>query len=83
MNEFLSGLTTYYGMDWLAMCIGLYANFLITRQKRHGFLLASIACCLGLTVAAMSHQIGYVAYNGLLIAMMGRAFFSMPKTATI
>lgn len=78
MDELLSGLATYYGMDWLAMCLGLYGNYMITRQKRHGFLLCSIACVLGLTVAAMSQQIGYIAYNGLLIAMMGRAFLRSP-----
>jgi len=74
MSSILASLTLYYGMDWIAMCFGLYGTYLITRNKRHGFLLSSIACVLGLIVATMSHQTGYMAYNLILTTMMARAF---------
>ena len=79
MNGVLETLTLYYGLDWTAMLLGLYGTFLITRQNRLGFLFSSMACILGLIVAAMSHQAGYVVYNFILVAMMGKAFMMQPK----
>lgn len=81
MNIILESLTTYYGLDWAAMCLGLYGTFLITRHNRMGFLFSSLACICGLMVAAMSHQTGYIVYNFIIMAMMSRTFL-MNKTST-
>lgn len=74
MNAIIEALTTYYGLDWLTMCLGLCGTYMIIQGKRHGFLLSSLACICGLTVATMSHQTGYIAYNLILTAMMARGF---------
>lgn len=76
MDTIFEALTHYYGLDWVAMAMGLYGTFLLTRQNRLGFLLTSIACVCGLTVAVMSHQAGYIVYNFILMGMTAKAFWA-------
>ncbi len=79
MDTILDGLTHYYGLDWATMAIGLYGTYLITQQKRLGFLLNAIACLMGLVLAGMADQMGYIAYNGIILCMLTRAFINWPK----
>ncbi len=81
MNAILEALTQYYGLDWMVMVIGLFGTYLITRHKRIGFLLSSVACVLGVVVAGMSGQMGYVIYNAIILMMFSRAFINWPSKA--
>ena len=82
MSSIIEALTTYYGLDWMTMVLGLCGTYLITQGKRHGFLFSSFACICGLTVAMMSHQTGYIAYNLILTAMMARGFMNWQRQVT-
>jgi uncharacterized membrane protein YeaQ/YmgE (transglycosylase-associated protein family) len=64
----------YYGLDWATMVVGLIGTYLITQRKRLGFLLNAIACVLGLIVAGLSDQMGYIVYNAVILTMLSRAF---------
>lgn len=79
MNEILDSLTLYYGLDWLAMIIGLYGMYMVTQQRRAGFLFGAIACFMGLIVAGMSAQMGYIVYNAIILMMFSKAFINWPK----
>lgn len=79
MDTILQNLTQYYGLDWAVMFIGLGGTYLITQQKRIGFLLNAIACFLGLIVAGMSDQTGYIVYNAIILMMLSKAFISWPR----
>lgn len=79
MDTILQSLTLYYGLDWAAMILGLSGTYMITHQKRLGFLLNSIACLMGVIVAAMSDQMGYIVYNAIILMMLSKAFISWPR----
>ena len=79
MDAILEALTLYYGLDWAVMIIGLAGTYMITQQKRIGFLLNAIACFLRLIVAGMSDQMGYIVYNAIILMMLSKAFISWPK----
>ncbi len=74
MDGIADQLFNYYGLDWGAMLIGLLGTYLIMHKKRVGFLCSGTACALGLAVASMSEQTGYIVYNAILIGMMIQAF---------
>ena len=82
MNSIMDALTTYYGLDWLAMALGLLGMYQITLGNRIGFLFSSLACICGLLVSSISGQVGYVVYNLILMTMMSRTFVSGPKQST-
>ncbi len=81
MDSIIHALTAYYGLDWLTMAIGLYGTYLITQQKRIGFLMNAIACVLGVVIASMSGQTGYIVYNAIIMLMLSRTFINWPKEA--
>ena len=79
MDGVWSILTAYYGLDWLALALGLSGSYMITSQNRFGFLLSSAGCLCGFCVALLSSQFGFVVYNVLLLAIMMRGFVNLSR----
>lgn len=79
MAEILNALTMYYGLDWVALILGVSGSYMITSQNRYGFLLAGIGCICGFAVALMAMQIGYVVYNIILTGIMVRGYLSLSR----
>ncbi len=77
MDGFLTALMAYYGLDWLALALGVSGSYMITGQNRFGFVLSALACLCGFAVALMSAQFGYVVYNVLLAGIMMRGFLNL------
>jgi len=74
IDAFLHSFSLYYGLDWLALIAGVYGSFLMTNRNRWGFLVSGLACIAGFTVATLSGQFGFVAYNAILMVLMVRGF---------
>lgn len=66
--------TTYYGLDWGAMLLGMIGYFLVTNRNRFGFLISTCGCLCGFGVAMISDQYGFIVYNLILISMQARGF---------
>ena len=79
MADLLGTLTVYYGLDWLALALGVSGSYMITGQNRFGFILSALACLCGFAVAMMSSQFGYVVYNTLLAGIMMRGFLNLSR----
>jgi hypothetical protein len=73
--DFMALAGQYYGLDWLALVFGLAGMWCLTQQKRIGFCISSVGCLAGFGAAVLSGQLGFVAYNLILVAMMMRGFF--------
>lgn len=80
MSELLDALTRFYGLDWATMLLGLGGTYLLARQDKRGFLCNGMACVCGLCVAALSGQMGFIAYNIILICMMYKGFISWGRS---
>ena len=83
MDTIFEALTHYYGLDWATMAIGLAGMYMITKQKRIGFLLNGIACFFGLILAGMSDQMGYIAYNAIILFLVSRTFIKWPSEQAV
>jgi hypothetical protein len=79
MADFWALLTAYYGIDWLALVLGISGSYMISNQNRFGFLLASVGCLCGFCVALLSSQFGFVVYNVLLMGIMVRGFINLSR----
>ncbi|MAM33518.1 MAG: hypothetical protein CMH28_00405 [Micavibrio sp.] len=84
MEQLIESFQTYYGLDWAVLGLGLYANMLIANKKKIGFLINIIACMCGFSVAVISGQFGFVVFNCIMIAIMGKGFlnWNAEKTST-
>lgn len=76
MEELITALTRFYGLDWLTMLLGLTGMWLLSRQDKRGFAINAVACMASLSVAFISGQSGFIAYNLILIVMMVKGFRS-------
>lgn len=74
LDTIILSLSTYYGLDWLALFTGFIGMYLITQKKQIGFLVSSVSCLSGFTVALISMQFGFVFYNIILIALMLKGY---------
>lgn len=81
MEEFLDLILKFYGLDWLCMAFGLTGTWLMTRKNRAGFGFNALACVCGVSVAVLSGQIGYIVYNGIIMAMMVRGYMAWGSQA--
>tara|TARA_B100001179_G_C18563804_1_gene391845 strand:- start:816 stop:1136 length:321 start_codon:yes stop_codon:yes gene_type:complete len=76
MQQLIESFQTYYGLDWAVLGLGLYANMLIANKKKIGFLINILACMCGFSVAVISGQFGFVVFNCIMIAIMGKGFLN-------
>ncbi len=81
MTDILHALTQFYGLDWMAMLFGLTGTYLISNQDKRGFAFSTVACACGLSVAVLSGQAGFVAYNAVLIGLMLKGFVGWNRSA--
>ncbi|HEY0901437.1 MAG TPA: hypothetical protein VGD95_04880 [Micavibrio sp.] len=79
MENIITILTAYYGLDWLALLFGVSGSYLISSQNRWGFLLACVGCVCGFFVASLSAQYGFVVYNLLLLLIMLRGYVNLSR----
>ena len=79
MDQVLNALTMYYGLDWVALILGISGSYMITDMNRLGFVLSGLACICGFAVAVMSLQFGYVVYNLLLAIVAVRGFSNLSR----
>jgi hypothetical protein len=70
MNMLLESLSTYYGLDWVSLTLGLIGMSLITKKKKAGFIVSGLAYAAGLATAVIADQYGFVFYNTALIFLM-------------
>lgn len=77
----LESFKNYYGLDWLAFTAGLSGTYLLTNKNYWGFFLSGIACLAGLSVATISGQFGFIAYNLVLIVLMSKGFLEWRYSA--
>lgn len=70
----MENLLQYYGLDWLALVMGLSGSWLIGSMNRYGFFFSICACLCGFSVAIMAHQYGFVLYNVILISFATRGY---------
>lgn len=84
MDALLTTFLQFYGLDWVAMALGLTGSYMISNQDKRGFAFSAVACACGLCVAIISGQTGFIAYNAVLIALMlkGYATWGRAKTAS-
>ena len=83
MDAFLGILFQFYGLDWLAMVLGLTGTYFISNQDKRGFAFNVVACACGLAVAVLSGQFGFIAYNAVLIALMAKGYLTWGRTKEI
>ena len=83
MHEFISALFQYYGLDWVSMGMGLAGYFMISSGDKRGFIVSSLGCAFGLSVAILSGQTGFIAYNAILMAIMYRGFLNWDKAQPV
>ena len=83
MDAFLGILFQFYGLDWLAMALGLSGTYLISNRDKRGFVLNGLACICGLSVAVISGQTGFIAYNAVLIALMLKGYLTWGRAKEI
>ncbi len=85
MDEILAAAMRFYGLDWMTMVFGLTGAYLLTARNKMGFVLNVMACICSLSVAIISEQMGFIAYNLVFIALMTRGFLNwnrVPATAS-
>lgn len=73
----------YYGLDWATLAFGLIGCYLTSNRRREGFLFSILSCLCGFSVATMSGQYGFVAYNAILVLMMARGYTGWRKGETV
>ncbi|MCB1537513.1 MAG: hypothetical protein H6865_00990 [Rhodospirillales bacterium] len=84
MTAFQTIIGEYYGLDWATLVLGVSANYLLTGGRlRIGFALNILACLCAFSVAAMSHQNGFLVFNGLLIAINMRGVMRGDRRAQV
>jgi len=79
MQDIVHAVLRYYGLDWLSMTTGLTGSFMISNRDKRGFILSGMSCICGLSVAILSGQTGFIAYNAILISIMCRGFLNWDK----
>ena len=67
----------YYGLDWVALCCGVTASYLISNAGRlyTGLCFSICGCSCGFMVALMSGQNGFILFNLLLICINSRGLY--------
>lgn len=70
----MNSLSTYYGLDWMTLILGQCGCLMITNKNRFGFVLSTLSCICGFTIAILSSQYGFVVHNAVLIFIMMRGF---------
>ena len=74
LDGIIHSLTLYYGLDWLAMALGMTGYFFVTNKNYWDFLCSITGCLCGLSVAFIAGQYGFIIHNTVLICMMVRGF---------
>jgi len=82
MEHFFDSLTTYYGLDWVALATGMLGTWLLGERKRMGFSINALSCLCGFSVALMSDQYGFIVYNAILLALMARGYMQWGAKGT-
>jgi len=72
-----SFLGEYYGIDWVTLACGVTGSFITTNLGKLyvGMSIGLFSCSGGMAVAAMSHQNGFVVYNGILMCLNLRGLY--------
>lgn len=83
MEDVLSALTKFYGLDWATMVFGLTGAYLLTIQNKMGFVLNVLACVCALSVAVLSGQVGFIVYNTVFMALMLRGFMNWNRAPVL
>lgn len=81
LDDIIQSFSIYYGIDWLAMLLGMTGFYLITNRNYWGFACSIVGCCCGLSVATISGQYGFITYNIILIIMMMRGIIMWRREA--
>lgn len=83
MEEILSAIFRFYGLDWLTMFFGLMGAYLLSSRNRMGFVFNTVGCFCALAVAILSGQIGFIVYNLVFVAVMVRGYMNWQKEPPI
>ncbi len=75
-DTIIDSFNQYFGLDWMAFLFGMSGTYLLTCRNHWGFLLSTLACFCGLSVAVISTQYGFILYNSVLIIMMVKGFIT-------
>lgn len=73
-ESLLQNLTTYYGLDWLTIILGIVGYLLITEKKAIGFLFNASSVTLAASVALIASQWGFLIANMIQFVVAIRAF---------
>ncbi|MDB5491471.1 MAG: putative rane protein [Micavibrio sp.] len=76
MHALTHTLFQFYGLDWMTMIFGLTGSYMISNRDKRGLAINALACVFGLSVALLSGQAGFVAYNAILILLMCKGLLS-------
>lgn len=73
-ESLLQNLTTYYGLDWLTIILGIVGYLLITEKKAIGFLFNASSVTLAASVALIASQWGFLIANMIQFVVAIRAY---------
>lgn len=79
MDTILQGFSTYYGLDWMSMALGVYGWYLITNRNAAGFASNFCASLCSVVVAVMSGQYGFVVANLIFMGIAIRGYWAWSR----
>ncbi len=79
MDALLSSLSTYFGLDWLTMFLGLWGSYLITKRQAAGFAIGFCGSLAALAVAMISGQYGFIVYNTISMAIACKGYLGWSR----
>lgn len=73
-ESLVQNLTTYYGLDWLTIVLGVIGYLLITEKKAIGFLFNASSVTMAASVALIASQWGFLFANLIQFVVAIRAY---------
>lgn len=78
-ESLIRNLTTYYGLDWLTIVLGVVGYLLITEKKAIGFLFNASSVIMAANVALIASQWGFLIANLIQFIVAIRAYIKWRK----
>jgi hypothetical protein len=73
-ESILQNITTYYGLDWITIILGITGYLLITEKKAIGFLFNAASVIAAAFVALIAFQWGFLVANLIQFGVAIRAY---------
>lgn len=76
LQALLESFWTYYGLDWLSFASGTWGMYLLSEERRAGFVFQMVAMIAAAACSIIAGQYGFVAANLLTLCIVIYGYYN-------